>query len=382
MDKVITVSIGEIFLKGKNIRYFENVLVNNIKSKIKEYNTQIECKENKIFIENVKEENVNSICSALKTVFGVFSFAVNDVVKTDEDAILNYLKMLEINSSFKVVAKRAYKKFKYTSPQFAAIAGGVILENNKNAVVDIFNPKQNIFINIRENATYISSKIEMGLGGLPVSVSGKALSLLSGGIDSPVSSVLAAKRGLKVSFLHFHSYPHTSLLAREKVINLAKLIKPYTLTGTIYMVSATKVQEEIAKHCNDSYGIALLRRFMMRVAEIVCKTYGYKAIITGENLGQVASQTIESLTSTNSVVKSVPILRPLICFDKTEIINLSKQFNTYETSILPYEDCCTVFLPKNPIIKPIISEVIKEENKIEMDNLIDEAIKTMEIVKF
>lgn len=381
MDKVITVSIGEIFLKGKNIRYFENVLVNNIKSKIKEFNTEIDCRENKIFIEKVKEDDVNSICSALKTVFGIFSFAVNDVVETDEYAILNYLKKLEINTTFKVVVKRAYKKFKYTSPEFAAIAGGVILENNKNAVVDVFNPEQNVYINIREHATYISSKIEMGLGGLPVSVGGKALSLLSGGIDSPVSSVLAAKRGLKVSFLHFHSYPHTSLMAREKVIKLANLIKPYTLTGTIYMVSATKVQEEIAKHCNDSYGIALLRRFMMRVAEIICKSKGYQAIITGENLGQVASQTIESLTSTNSVVKDIPVIRPLICFDKTEIIKLSKDFNTYETSILPYEDCCTVFLPKNPIIKPQIGEVVSEESKIEMDALVEESIRTMEIVK-
>jgi len=381
MNKVITVSIGEIFLKGKNIRYFQNVLVSNIKEKLKEYNVNVICSENKIFIDNINIEDINSITRELKTVFGVFSFAVNDVVETDENKIIEFLKTIKVNSTFKVITKRSYKNFKYTSQEFCVVAGDTILDANTSASVDVLNPNQKIYINIREKFTYIASEIIMGLGGLPVSVGGKALSLLSGGIDSPVSSILAAKRGLRVEFLHFHSYPHTSELAKEKVINLAKLSKVYTLSNTIYMVSATKVQEEILKKCNDSYGIALLRRFMMRVAEQICNKKGFQTIITGENLGQVASQTIESLTSTNSVVKHIPVLRPLICFDKTEIIKLSRDFNTYETSILPYEDCCTVFLPKNPVIKPTISDVLKEEEKIDMDALVKEAIETLSVVK-
>ena len=381
MDKVITVSIGEIFLKGKNIRYFENVLVNNIKTKIREFNCLIECKENKIFITNINNDDINSIINALKTVFGVFSFSVNDVIETALDKILSYLQTIKVYSTFKVITKRAYKGFKYNSLEFSSLAGGEILKNNKAAKVDVFNPEEIIYINIREKFTYITNKIYSGLGGLPVSVGGKALSLLSGGIDSPVSSALAAKRGLRVEFLHFHSYPHTSELAREKVLKLANQIKNYTLSNNVYMVSATKVQEEIAKHCDDSYGIALLRRFMMRVAEKVCKSKGYQAIITGENLGQVASQTIESLTSTNSVVEQIPVIRPLICFDKTEIIKLAKDFNTYETSILPYEDCCTVFLPKNPVIRPKLKDILEQEAKIDMCGLVEEAFKTIETVK-
>ncbi len=381
MSKVITVSIGEIFLKGKNIRFFENALVNNIRKKIGEYGAVVECRENKIFITGVSDADIPSVKAKLKTVFGVFSFAVNDVVESDDKAIFDYLKTVKISGSFKVETKRAFKGFKYTSPEFCKLAGEVILNANKNAVVDIFNPEHIVYINIRENNTYISSENIFGLGGLPVGVGGKALSLLSGGIDSPVSSFLAAKRGLKVEFLHFHSYPHTSLLAREKVLKLANTVKTYTLSNTVYMVSATKVQEEIAKHCNDSYGITLLRRFMMRVADKLSARYGYQAIITGENLGQVASQTIESMTVTNLVVKNVPVLRPLITFDKYEIINISKNINCYETSILPYEDCCTVFLPKNPIIKPKLADVLAEESKIDMEGLVNEALANLEIVK-
>lgn len=381
MDKVILVSIGEIFLKGKNIRFFQNALVNNLKHKLGEFKLNISCKENKVFIEGVKEEDVESISNILKTVFGVFSFAVNDCVKTNCEEILNYLSAIKIEGSFKVVTKRAFKNFKYTSVEFNALGGETILKNNPKAKVDVIDPQHIIYVNIREINTYISYKINLGLGGLPVGVGGKALSLLSGGIDSPVSSILASKRGLKVEFLHFHSYPHTSLLAKEKVLTLAKLSKVYTLSSKVYMISATKVQEEIAKKCNDSYGIALLRRFMMRVGEKLCLKYGIQTIITGENLGQVASQTIESLTSTNSVVKHVPILRPLICFDKTEIIKLSRDFNTYQTSILPYEDCCTIFLPKNPIIKPKLEDILNEESKIDMDALVKEAIENIEIVK-
>ena len=210
----------------------------------------------------------------------------------------------------------------------------------------------------------------------------QALVMLSGGIDSPVAAYMMAKRGMSLSAVHFHSFPYTSQLAKEKVISLAQLLVPYTGNFNLYVVSFTKIQEEIHKNCKEGYMITIMRRIMMRICEKLSKKFGFQAVITGENLGQVASQTVESMTSTESVLSPfLPVFRPLVAFDKIDIIEIAKQIGTYETSILPYEDCCTVFLPKNPLIKPRIENVEKEERHLEIDKLVDEAIKNMEIVR-
>ena len=258
--------------------------------------------------------------------------------------------------------------------------GGAILEAFPNLKVDVHNPEIKINIEIREKI-YIYSEEIPGAMGMPVGTGGKAMLLLSGGIDSPVAGYMVAKRGVKVSAVHFHSYPYTSNFAREKVEDLAKLIAPYTGDMTVYMVSMTELQEQIHAHCDDAYMITLLRRGMFTIAERLCKKYDRKMIVTGENLGQVASQTIESMTVVEDVVKSTPIIRPLVAFDKCEIIDIAKKIGTYETSIKPFEDCCTVFLPDNPVVKPVLFKVKKEQDKIDFDAILDRAMESLEIVE-
>ena len=316
-------------------------------------------------------------------MFGIYSLSVADEIETNVENIKNYFKTFKLtNTSFRVSVNRADKKFPINSTEFSKIIGEIILDNNENLTVDLHTFKTEVSIDIRENGkTYIFSSIIKGLNGMPVGSAGKGLLLLSGGIDSPVAGYKIAQRGMIVDGLHFHSFPYTSENAKNKVISLAKLIKPYTHLKRLFIVSFTKIQEEIHKHCDGDYMITIMRRIMMRIAERISNEFGYKAIITGESLGQVASQTIESITSTNSVLDKIPVLRPLIAFDKDETIDIANKINTYETSILPYEDCCTVFLPKNPIIKPKLDKVKLEEDKLDVENLIENAIKNIEIVE-
>ena len=254
-----------------------------------------------------------------------------------------------------------------------------ILENNSQIKVDLHNPEVVVSIDIRENGyTYIFSDVIKALGGMPVGTAGRGLVLLSGGIDSPVAAFKVAKRGMQVTAIHFHSYPYTSEQAKNKVIELAKLVKPYTQIHKLICIKFTNIQEEIHKHCDSEFMITIMRRFMVRIAEKVANMYKCQALVTGESLGQVASQTIESITSTNSVAKTLPILRPLICMDKEEIVEVAQKINTFETSILPYEDCCTVFLPKFPVIKPKLEKVMKEESKLDIERLVDEAVANLE----
>ena len=256
------------------------------------------------------------------------------------------------------------------------------MASNKNLKVDIKNPDHIVNIDIRENGeTYIYAKVLFGVGGMPIGTAGAGLLLLSGGIDSPVAGYMMAKRGVKVSAVHFHSFPYTSNSAREKVEELASIVSAYTGDMTIYMVSMTELQEQIHEKCDDSYMITLLRRGMFTIAERLAKRHKKKMIITGENLGQVASQTIESMTVVSDVVKHIPIMRPLIAFDKCEIIDIAKKINTYETSIKPFEDCCTVFLPDSPVVKPELYKVKKELDKIDFDAILDRAMESVEIVE-
>jgi thiamine biosynthesis protein ThiI len=261
--------------------------------------------------------------------------------------------------------------------------GGKILEAfGSKLSVDVKNPSFVVYVDIREDKkTFVYTDVVHCISGMPVGSAGKGLLLLSGGIDSPVAGYMMAKRGVRVSAVHFHSFPYTSNAAREKVEELASIIAPYTGNLTIYMVSMTELQEQIHEKCDDSYMITLLRRGMFTIAERIAKRYGKKMIITGESLGQVASQTIESMTVVSEVVKQIPIIRTLVAFDKCETIDIAKKIGTYETSIRPFEDCCTVFLPESPVVRPVLHKVLKEQNKLDFDAILDRAMESIEVVE-
>ena len=290
-------------------------------------------------------------------------------------------EVCSISGSFKVVSHRADKSFPLNSMQISAEIGGRLLSENKNISVDVHNPQFTINIDVRENGTtLVFNEFFKGAGGMPVGTSGKGLLLISGGIDSPVAGHMIAKRGMSLECIHFHSYPYTNLQARDKVIELAGVLAKYTCGIKLHIVSVTHIQEEIHKKCNGEYMVTILRRFMMRIAEKIAARCGAQCLITGESLGQVASQTIEGMTSSNSVIDNLPVLRPLCGFDKDEIIERSRNIGAYEISIQPFEDCCTVFLPKHPVIKPSLKTVIEEEEKLDVQALLNEALSSVETV--
>ena len=382
MEQVILVRFSEIHLKGKNKGYFLKLLYTNIKTALKEFNKVVTPIQNRVVISDYDIDDEHAILTELKKVFGVYSLSVASVLPSTVDDITDFCKNLEIAGSFKVDCNRADKTFPVKSNEMAAEIGGVILDHNPNAYVDVHKPETVVYIDIRENGkTYIFDKIMYTYGGMPLGEYRDGLLLLSGGIDSPVAGFQMAKRGLRQDILHFDSYPYTSPQAREKVISLAKQIKTYIGCRYMYIVSMSKLQEEFHLHCKEEYAIALLRRAMIRVANALCEKHNYKTIITGESLGQVASQTVESITVTNSVASTYPILRPLISFNKDEIIKVAQEIDTYETSILPYEDCCTVFLPQNPVIKPKISIAEHEESRIPLADLIAKALEEMIVIE-
>lgn len=377
MNNVILIRFNEIHLKGGNKKYFIKLLHNNIKTALKNNICKIESIQNRFIVRDY--ENEDEIISKLKCVFGIHSISKAVEIKNDIKQISDYISTIEINTTFKCDVNRADKSFPIKSNEFEADLGEIILKNNSRAKVDIHNPKTTIHIDIRENGyTFIFYDIIYAYSGLPLDEKRNGLLLLSGGIDSPVAGFAMAKRGLRQDVLHFDSFPYTSPQAKEKVITLAKKIRKFIGAKYMYICSMTKLQEEFHINCKTEYAINLLRRSMIRIANILCEKFKYKTIITGESLGQVASQTIESLTSTNAVAK-FPVLRPLISFNKEEIIKIAKDIETYDTSILPYEDCCTVFLPRNPVIKPKIEEAEKEEKKVDLENLIKLIILNMEV---
>ena len=378
MNNVILIRFSEIHLKGGNKKYFIKLLHNNIKTALKDCICKIESIQNRFVIRDY--ENEDEIISKLKCVFGIHSISKAVEIKNDIKQIFDYVATIKIDTTFKCDVNRADKSFPIKSNEFEADLGEIILKNNSRAKVDIHNPKITIHIDIRENGyTFIFYDIIYAYSGLPLDEKRNGLLLLSGGIDSPVAGFAMAKRGLRQDILHFDSFPYTSPQAKEKVITLAKKIKKFIGAKYMYICSMTKLQEEFHVNCKTEYAINLLRRSMLRIANILCEKFKYKTIITGESLGQVASQTIESLTSTNAVAK-FPVLRPLISFNKEEIIKISKEIDTYDTSILPYEDCCTVFLPRNPIIKPKIEEAENEEKKVDLENLINLIVLNMEVI--
>ena len=384
MKRTILIRFGEIFLKGKNRGYFEKALFLNIKTALQNFEAEVIKISGRYVVKNYNIDDEFEIVEKIKKIPGIFSFSVADCFETDIQEIESKAVevMKDLSGTFKVETNRADKKLELNSMQISAKIGGKILASNKNLKVDIKNPDHILNIDIRENGeTYIYEKVIFGVGGMPVGTSGSGLLLLSGGIDSPVAGYMMAKRGVKVAAVHFHSFPYTSNSAREKVEELASIISAYTGDMTIYMVSMTELQEQIHEKCDDSYMITLLRRGMFTIAERLAKRHNKKMIITGENLGQVASQTIESMTVVEEVVKQVPILRPLVAFDKCEIIDIAKKIGTFETSIKPFEDCCTVFLPDSPIVKPELYKVKKEQEKIDFDAILNRAMETVEVVE-
>ena len=383
MENVIIIRYGEIFLKGKNFGFFEKKLIENIESQLSSF----ECKLNKLnkrfYVSGYNLKQEKRIIEALRCVFGIHSLSPAVKIGSTIDEINDYVSTIKLeNKSFRVSVNRADKRFPISSMQYGAKLGGIILKNNHNAKVDLHTPEITVNVDIRENdTTFVFYQVVSARGGMPVGTSGNGLVLLSGGIDSPVAAYMMAKRGMPIAALHFHSYPYTSEDAKNKVIELAKLVSKYTGHFKLYVCKFTEIQESIHKNCNSEFMITLMRRIMYRIAERVAITNNIKSIITGENLGQVASQTVESLTVTNAVVENLPIFRPLIAFDKEDITKISKDIGTYETSILPYEDCCTVFLPKHPLIKPKLEKCLLEEKKLDIEGLIENAIKNIEVVE-
>lgn len=383
MKEVIIIRYSELHLKGKNRGWFERMFAVNLEKSLKGIRHELRRQSGRYLIENFCKEDTENILDRLKKVFGIHSYSIALKVNSDIDEIFKAAQKVCFDSgTFKIETHRADKSFPLNSMQLSAQIGGMLLENNGKLKVDVHNPQFVINVDIRENGTsLIFNEFFKGSGGMPVGVSGKGLLLISGGIDSPVAGHMIAKRGMQLEAIHFHSYPYTNLQAKDKVIELSKMLSCYTCGLNLNIVSVTHIQEEIHKKCNGEYMVTLLRRFMMRIAEKVAKECGAQCLITGESLAQVASQTIEGITSSNSVIESLPVLRPLCGFDKDEIIERSRRIGTYETSIEPYEDCCTVFLPEHPVTRPKLSDVLKEEAKLNVKELISEAMSTLETIK-
>ena len=387
INDIILLKQGEIVLKGLNRRSFEQKLMSNIKrrldaiGKFKAY-----CMQSTVYIEPVDEtSDMDAAFEAMAKVFGLAS--VNRAAGCEKDPkkiaelAIEYLKddMLAAKS-FKAEAKRSDKSFPMTSIELAQFVGGELAEAYPNCEVDVHNPELTVHIEVRDLAAYVHAAPTPGAGGMPVGANGVAVTLLSGGIDSPVSTYMIAKRGVRLIPVHFFSFPYTSEQAKQKVIELARLLTVYCGRMTIEVVPFTHIQEEIRAKCDEDYFTLIMRRFMMRIAQKIADANGAKAIVTGENLGQVASQTMEAMASTQAVT-DLPVLQPLIGMDKEEIVRLARKIGTFETSILPYEDCCTVFTPKHPKTKPKLRDVEQIESALDIDALVEEAYAGIERIK-
>ena len=384
MEKAIIVRYCEIHLKGKNRGFFEKLLQKNIQNSLSDIKHDLRVMHSRYLIENYSDEDYNAIIEKLGKIAGIHTVSPSFVVKNDYNEIMKAAISLcaDKKGTFKVETNRADKTFEMDSMAVSRTLGGDILAEYPSLKVDVKKPQFTVNVDIREDGnTFVYTDVIHCLSGMPVGSAGKGLLLISGGIDSPVAGYLTCKRGMKIDCLHFHSFPYTGEAAKQKVIDLTKRIGDFNGGINLYVVSFTHIQEAIHKNCPEEFMITLMRRFMMRIAERLSVRLGDQAIITGESLGQVASQTIESITSSNSVVEKLPVLRPLVMFDKLDIIEIAKKIDTYDTSILPYEDCCTVFLPRFPAIKPDLRKVIAAENRLDVEGLISEAMKDIERIE-
>lgn len=375
MKKLVMIKYGELTLKKGNRNLFINVLADNIKKALKNTDAKITKDRVRMFIES---DNIDEIISRLEKIFGIHGIVVAYKVNTNsgdiENAILDLISTHDFKT-FKVDTKRAFKEFPIKSMEYNNVIGSLILKN-KNVKVDVHNPDTIFHIEIREKYTYIYFNEIKGLGGYPVGVAGKGLLMLSGGIDSPVAGYLALKKGVSIDCLYFDAPPHTSIEAKNKVIKLASILNEYSSNVRLLVVPFTHLQEEIYKNVDPDYNITILRRMMYRIATSISDKY--KVVINGESIGQVASQTLNSMICINSVT-NFPIIRPVACLDKLEIIEIAKKIGTYETSILPFEDCCTIFVPKHPVINPKLDKCERLEN-FDYESLIKECIDNIEII--
>lgn len=380
MEKIILIKYGELTTKKANRKFFINTLTRNIEKILNGIDVTINKDRVRMYI-NCNQEDFDLVSERLSKVFGlhgiVIAYKVNNNIEEIKECSLK--KILENDyKTFKVETKRADKSFPISSMEFSNTIGGHILKNT-NLKVDVHNPDAILHIEIRKEGTFIYDNEIKGIGGYPVGIQGKGLLMLSGGIDSPVAGYLALKRGVDLECLYFESPPHTSLEAKNKVISLANIINEYSGNIKLNVVPFTKIQEEIYKNVPDSYIITIMRRMMYRIAERICQKHKLKVIINGESIGQVASQTLTSMIAINSVT-NLPVIRPVACMDKLEIIDIANKINTYETSILPYEDCCTIFLPRHPVINPSLEKCIKYESLFDYETLIEEAVSNIEII--
>lgn len=382
MNRVIMIKYGELTTKKSNRKLFVNALYNNLKNKLKNYEVSFTRDLSRMYIE-FKNDDLDSILEQINCVFGIHAYDVAYKVNTEitqiEETILELLKNLNFKT-FKVNTKRSDKSFSIQSTEFSKKMGSLILKNKPDIKVDVHNPEINFNIEIRRDYTYIYLNEYKGAGGYPVGTLGKGLLMLSGGIDSPVSGYLALKRGIKIDAVYFEAIPHTSIEARNKVIDLSKKLLKYTNEISLYIVPFTKIQEAIYKNIDNTYTITIMRRMMYRIMEKLVLKYKAHIFINGESIGQVASQTLTSMRVINNVT-SIPVIRPVACYDKLEIIDIAKKIDTYDISILPYEDCCTVFVPKHPVINPELNKCLLYEDSFNYQELIDEAIENILKIK-
>ncbi len=387
MDEIILLKLGELVLKGLNRRSFEDKLVGNARRRLKDLGKfRIYTKQSTMYVEPQSEDcDMDGAWEAMTRLFGVVGLSRARACAKDAGAILEtaqtYLdEKLRAARTFKVESKRADKSFPMTSIQLSQYVGGELHERYPDLEVDVHHPELTVHLEVRDYAAYVHADPEPGAGGLPVGIGGRAVSLLSGGIDSPVASWMIAKRGIALEMVHFFSYPYTSEEAKQKVLELARLLTPWCGHMVVHVVPFTAIQEELRRKCPEELFTVLMRRFMMRIAEQVAQRVGAGAVVTGECLGQVASQTMEAMRATTAVC-SLPILRPVVGMDKEEIVRIARKIGTFETSILPYEDCCTVFTPRHPRLRPVLGELEAAEAALDVDALVRAAVDGIERVR-
>lgn len=381
MREILLCKYGEIVLKGANKRYFEDILCKELRKRAKKHgNFEISRAQSTIYVKPLDDfADIDGMYDSAMKTFGIAAIGRAAVCEKDIEDIKRVAReyipeFLDGKKTFKVEGKRSDKTFPYNSMQLAEIIGGEILEATRGKIrVDVHHPDVVVKVEIREQAAYVHAGQRSAAGGLPVGTSGHGLLLLSGGIDSPVAGYMMAKRGVRVEAIHFESFPYTSEMARDKVIRLARTVAAYAGDIYVHVVSLTKIQEELVKHCDEDYFTLLLRRYMMYIASKIAADHDSKCLITGESLGQVASQTMEAIAVTDAA-SSIPVFRPCIGMDKLEIIAISEKIGTFDISIEPYEDCCTVFTPKHPRTKPQLEKVLIEEQKLDFKALAQEAI--------
>ena len=384
MNEIFLMKLGEIVLKGANKRQFENKLRQNVRRRMKPYgNFDVYIMQSTVYVQPLDEEaDVEGAWDACHSIFGVVSLCRCRPCEKNLGAIFNAIEEylgdeLDCAKSFKVESKRSDKAFPMTSIAISQDIGGRLAEAHPHVEVDVHHPDYVVYVEVRDLAAYVHGPAEPGAGGLPTGVGGRAMCLLSGGIDSPVAAYMIAKRGVEIECVHFFSYPYTSQLAKDKVLELARLVTKYSGRMTVNVVSFTQIQEAIRDNCPEEFFTLIMRRFMMEISQRIAKGDGCGALITGENLGQVASQTMEAMAVTGAVV-DIPIFMPLVGMDKEEIVTIARKIGTLETSILPYEDCCTVFTPKHPKTKPTLGQLLNAERNLDREALIAQALENVE----